>query len=105
MSRHPQKSSAPTHQVSPAWLIKAIILVLLAAAFCTYLALCLLFRQGQWQLVLHPVHSNGATPNTPDIVRFGPDDSGTPQLVGVWLPATSGARYAETTILFLPGGD
>ncbi len=91
--------------VSPAWLIKAIALVLLAAALCTYVALCLLFRQGQWQLVLHPVHFSSAPPNTPDVVRFAPDDSGTPQLVGTWLLAAPGARYSETTILFLPGGD
>jgi pimeloyl-ACP methyl ester carboxylesterase len=105
MSRRTAKSPAQTHQVSPVWLIKAFGLVLLAAALCTYLALCLLFRHGQWQLVLHPSHSNSGPPGTPEIVRFGPDDSGTPQLVGIWLPAASGARYSKTTILFLPGGD
>ncbi len=97
--------SSPAEQVSPAWLIKAMTLALLAAALCTYLALCLLFHQGQWQLILHPARAGNAAPDTPDIVRFAPDDSGIPQLVGIWLPATPGARYAQTTILFLPGGD
>jgi uncharacterized protein len=100
-----QVSPARTEQVSPAWLAKAIALVVLAAAICTYLSLCLLFRQGQWQLVLHPIHADSAPPNTPDVVRFAPDDSGTPQLTGLWLPASPHARYASTTILFLPGGD
>ena len=103
----PKSSASPARaeQVSPAWLARAIGLVLLAAALCTYFALCLLFRQGQWQIVLHPVHANSAPPDSPDIVRFAPDDSGTPQLIGVWLPASPEARYASTTILFLPSGD
>lgn len=103
----PKAPASPhrTEQVSPVWLAKAIGLVLLAAALGTYLALCLLFSHGQWQIILHPAHANFTPPNSPDIVRFAPDDSGTPQLVGVWLPALPGARYASITILFLPSGD
>jgi uncharacterized protein len=99
------KSTAPTETVSPSWLLKAISLVLLAAALCTWLTLCLLFYRGQWQLVLHPVHRSAAPPASAETIRFGPDESATPQLTGIWLPTAPGARYATTTILFLPAGD
>jgi pimeloyl-ACP methyl ester carboxylesterase len=95
--------------VSPMWLVKAIAVTIVAALFCGYLTFCLLFYQGQWQLVLHPIR----TPSTPtsiagipyQLVHFGPDESATPQLTGWWIPAAPDARYANTTILFLPGSD
>jgi len=99
------KPAAPAETVSPSWLVKAITLVLFAAALCTWLTLCLLFYRGQWLIVLHPVHSKAAPVPSSDTVRFGPDESATPQLAGIWLPAGPGARYAVTTILFLPAGD
>ncbi|WP_263365599.1 alpha/beta hydrolase [Edaphobacter bradus] len=94
-----------TEAVNPLWLLRALGLVLVAALLCSYLALCLLFLQGQWQIVLHPIHSDAKPPATPEAVHFGPDESAIPQLLGVWMPVASGARYATTTILFLPGGD
>jgi len=107
MPRPTPKTTPPAQTVTvhPFWLLKALALVLLAALFCTYLALCLLFYRGQWQLVLHPVQNSAGPLAASDVVRFGPDESATPQLVGRWLPAAAGARYASTTILFLPGGD
>ena len=95
--------------VDPAWLVKAISLVVLAALICGYLTLCLLFSQGQWQLVLHPVRTTSA-PQTIvgapyQLVRFGTDETGMPQLTGWWIPAEPSGRYAQTTILFLPGAD
>jgi pimeloyl-ACP methyl ester carboxylesterase len=92
--------------VSHTWLIKAIGFTILAALICGYITLCLLFYQGQWQLVLHPQRTTAKTlagQNTS--IHFGPDESATPQLTGMWLPAAPGARYAKFTIVFLPDGD
>lgn len=108
MSRFTRKTTplaSQTEIVSPIWLAKALGLVLLVALLCTYLTLCLFFLQGQWQIVLHPIRSKTPPPANSPVVRFGPDESATPQLVGVWLPALPGARYGETVILFLPSGD
>jgi uncharacterized protein len=95
--------------VDPAWLLKAIAFTVLAALFCGYLTICLLFYQGQWQLVLHPVRT-AASPQSIagipyDLIHFGPDDSATPQLTGWWIPSAPGGRYANTTLLFLPSSD
>lgn len=91
------------------WLVKAIAVTVLAALLCGYLTFCLLFYQGQWQLVLHPTHSSAAPASiagTPyDLIHFGPDESATPQLTGWWIPAATGAPYAHLTVLFVPGSD
>jgi uncharacterized protein len=53
--------------------------------------------------VLHPTHAAaGGTGLPSEVVRFGMDASGTPQLTGEWIPAgpTSGA-----TVLYLRPGD
>jgi uncharacterized protein len=108
-SRHTPPTSAPPEVVSPLWLVKAIGITILAALFCGYLTFCLLFYQGQWQLVLHPVRTSAAPASIAGIpyqlIHFGPDESATPQLTGWWIPSSPGARYAHTTILFLPSGD
>jgi hypothetical protein len=104
-----KQTSAPNEVVSPIWLVKAIALTSLAALFCAYLTFCLLFYQGQWQLVLHPTR----TPTSPssiaglpyELIRFGPDESATPQLTGWWIPSDRGGRYAHLTILFFPDGN
>jgi pimeloyl-ACP methyl ester carboxylesterase len=95
--------------VSPIWLVKAIVLTIVAALLCGYLTLCLLFYQGQWQLVLHPTRTSASPVSIAgiayELIRFGPDESATPQLTGWWIPATPGSRYASITILFLPDGN
>jgi uncharacterized protein len=100
---------APPDVVSPIWLVKAIVLTIVAALLCGYLTLCLLFYQGQWQLVLHPTRTSASPASiagTPyELIRFGPDESATPQLTGWWIPAAPGSRYAPITILFLPDGN
>jgi len=109
----PDKRPAPqrNHQeeVSPVWLIKAIAFTILAALFCGYLTLCLLFYQGQWQLVLHPIRTSAPPASIEgvsyELVRFDPGDSATPQLTGWWIPSDPGGRYAHLTILFLPDGN
>ena len=61
---HPSQTSArtqPRKTSDPLWLIKAIAFTILVALFCGYLTLCLLFYQGQWQLVLHPTRTSAAS--------------------------------------------
>lgn len=109
----PQQPNAQLQQqlevVDPRWLIKAMGITLVAAAICSWITFCLLFYQGQWQLVLHPKRTDSAPQSiggaTYDLVHFGVDASAVPQLVGWWIPAVAGARYSDITVLFLPGGD
>jgi hypothetical protein len=106
--RRPQ-SPAPPETVDPAWLVKAIAGAVLVALVCGYLALCLLFYQGQWQIVLHPARTTTA-PQLIDgapfqVIHFGPDETAIPQLTGWWIPAPPNGRYATATVLLLPGGD
>jgi pimeloyl-ACP methyl ester carboxylesterase len=100
---------APPDVVSPVWLVKAIVLTVLAALLCGYLTFCLLFYQGQWQLVLHPTRTSASPASIAglryELVRFGPDESTTPQLAGWWIPAAPGSRFSSITILFLPDGN
>ena len=99
----------PPDVVSPVWLIKAIALTIVAALLCGYLTFCLLFYQGQWQLVLHPIRTSANPASIAgipyELIRFGPDESATPQLTGWWIPSAPGGRYASITILFLPDGN
>jgi uncharacterized protein len=99
----------PSDVVSPIWLVKAIALTILAALFCGYLTLCLLFYQGQWQFVLHPTRTSASPTSIAgipyELIRLGPDESATPQLTGWWIPSDPGGRYAHITILFLPDGN
>ena len=108
-SKHTPPTSAPPEAVSPLWLVKAIAITIVVALFCGYLTFCLLFYQGQWQLVLHPTRTSAAPVSIAgapyQLLHFGPDESATPQLTGWWIPASPGARYANTTALFLPSGD
>jgi pimeloyl-ACP methyl ester carboxylesterase len=105
--RTPQPASPEV--VSPIWLVKAIALTIVVALVCGYLTFCLLFYQGQWQLVLHPTRT-AASPisiaGVPyELIRFGPDESATPQLTGWWIPCEPGGRYSHLTVLFLADGN
>jgi pimeloyl-ACP methyl ester carboxylesterase len=99
----------PPDVVSPIWLINAIALTIVAALLCGYLTFCLLFYQGQWQLVLHPTRTSANPASISgipyELIRFDPDESATPQLTGWWIPAAPAGRYATITILFLPDGN
>ena len=99
----------PPDVVSPIWLVKAIALTILAALFCGYLTLCLLVYQGQWQFVLHPIRTSASPTSIAgipyELIRFGPDESATPQLTGWWIPSDPGGHYVHLTILFLPDGN
>jgi uncharacterized protein len=108
-SKRTPPTNAQPEVVSPLWLLKAIAATIIAALVCGYLTLCLLFYQGQWQLVLHPTRTStppASIAGIPyELIHFGPDESATPQLTGWWIPSSPDAHYAHTTILFLPGAD
>ena len=90
-------------QVQLSWLLAALGLLGAAAVLCAYLSLCLLFFQGQWQLLYHPASLGKQTPADAGLpfvpVQFGADDRGTPRLTGWWLPAPAPAH----TVLYLHG--
>lgn len=101
----PRSASAqPPPTVSGRWLLGALLLTFVLAAGCAYGVLCLLFYQGQWQLLFHPSRSVQATPAAAglrfDDIRFDVTDAGKPRLDGWWIPAP-GAGAA--TILYLHG--
>lgn len=109
-SRGPKSAepSNPPATVSARWLLTAVALTLLLAAFCGYGALCLLFYQGQWQMLFHPSRSITSTPASAGLsyndVRFDVDEIGVPQLDGWWIPAAPRASWAADTILYLHDG-
>ncbi len=104
-----KQQPAQFEPVNPAWLLKALAITILAALFCGYLTICLLFYQGQWQLVLHPTRTTASPQSIAgipyELIHFGPDESAIPQLAGWWIPSAPAGRYANTTLLFLPGAD
>ncbi|HEY0784582.1 MAG TPA: alpha/beta hydrolase [Acidobacteriaceae bacterium] len=100
--------AAAAAQVSLRWLLTALGVVVAGAVGCTFLALCLLFAQGQWQLLYHPGQpgSRGETPAAVGLgytaVRFGNSDGGMPELTGWWVPAATDAP--APTVLYLHDG-
>lgn len=130
MSGPPPRRQAPvTHPsahevVDPRWLAKALGLTVVAAIVCAWLALCGLYYQGSWQLVLRPVKSIAQTPAAAGIpfheIRFDASDTGQPRLTGWWISAAMPAaspqstasnsdfknlpQYAADTILYLHDG-
>ena len=108
-NRNPYALNPNPEVVDPRWLLKALGLMLLLALVCGYLTLCVLFYQGQWQLVLHPSRSKPAPATIGgapiDIVQFGIDESATPQLTGWWIPGAPDSGYVSSTVLYLPSGD
>ena len=105
MAKRPPQPAAEPLSVSPRWLIGAFALSLLLAALCGYAALCLLFYQGQWQLLYHPSRAVSSTPASAglafDEVHFDVNNAGQPQLNGWWIPAPAGAPYPAATVLYL----
>ena len=92
--------------VDPKFLMRALPVTIFAAFVCAYLAMCLLFWQGSWQLILHPAHTGPAGTGLPaESVRFGVDEGGQPQIQGEFLPAAPGSASAATTVLYLRPGD
>jgi uncharacterized protein len=81
-----------------------MVIALVAAVFCVWGALCLIFWQGSWQLLYHPASAVKRTPSAAGLafesIEFGVDQSGQPQLRGWWIPGQG--RY---TAISLHGAD
>jgi uncharacterized protein len=97
----PQQPLASTR-----WILGALAATLLFAVFCVYVTFCLLFWQGQWQLVFKPSRTITATPASAglkyDDIRFDSTETGVLQLDGWWIPANNQA--AANTLLYLHDG-
>ena len=95
--------------VSGRWLLAALCATIAGAAVCCWLALCLLFWQGSWQLLYHPAAAVTRTPASAglafDRVAFAATDVGVPRLKGWWIPASPGAARARFTVIYLHGQD
>ena len=99
----PRPAGPPT--ISFRWLVTAFASTLLFAGLCWYGALCLLFWQGQWQLLFHPSHAMTATPASSGIpyqeTHFASSLTGEPTLDGWAIPAAPGSKYGTATVLYL----
>jgi uncharacterized protein len=95
--------------VSARWLLRALLLAIGGAIVCAYLALCLLFWQGQWQILFHPSLTVNATPTSVGIrfdeIRFDDTETGELQLTGWWVPGQPESPYSRTTVLYLHDGN
>jgi len=96
----PPRGSSPSAApptVSGRWLLSAIGLVVVAALFCAWGTLCILFWQGSWQLLYHPQSAVTQTPASDNLpfesIGFDTTVSGEPQMRGWWIPAASPARF------------
>lgn len=104
---HDMQHQPPTafSNVSPLWLLKAAAAAFLAALALAWLALCLLYWQGSWQLLYHPKSEITRTPASAGLafeaINFAATETGVTQLTGWWLPNANASR----TILYLHGAD
>lgn len=101
----PLPPGEPHSLISGRWLLIAFLITIAAALACVYATMCLLFYQGQWQMLFHPSRTVTATPANAGLawqeVRFEATEAGAPQLDAWWIPAASDAPYATDTVLYL----
>ena len=100
---------APQQPLASArWILGGLAATVGLAVVCVYITFCLLFWQGQWQLVFKPSRSITATPAALglkyDEISFDATETGTLQLNGWWIPADPNAPYAADTLLLLHNG-
>lgn len=97
----------PPPTVSARWLVAAIVVTFIGAAVCGYGALALLFYQGQWQMLFHPVRAITTTPAFAGLpfeeIHFDVTNAGNPRLDGWWMPAPPAVAAVDGTILYLHG--
>jgi pimeloyl-ACP methyl ester carboxylesterase len=96
---------APQQPLASArWLLGAGLATLGLALLCVYITFCLLFWQGQWQLVFKPSPAITSTPSSVglkyDEIQFDATETGILQLNGWWIPSD---QPATETLLFLHG--
>jgi pimeloyl-ACP methyl ester carboxylesterase len=108
-SAAPDLSGAP-QLIDPRWILKALAVVLAVALLLSWGTLCLLWYQGQWQLVLHPSRTVATTPASVGLqfteLHFADDTTGLPQLNG-WLISATGSTLTPSapTALLLHSAD
>jgi pimeloyl-ACP methyl ester carboxylesterase len=97
--------TGPFPNVSPRWLLGAAAIVIATALAFAWLTLCLLYWQGNWQLLYHPSPTITRTPASADLayepIHFAATETGVTQLTGWWLPSPN----ASHTVLYLHGAD
>jgi uncharacterized protein len=101
----------PLHPRNPPvdlkWILGALGGILLAAVLLLYGSLCLLFWQGEWQLIFHPSNVVSRTPASLglgfDELRFGATETGELPLDGWWVPSNAAPSAASMTVLYLHG--
>jgi uncharacterized protein len=112
----PQKHTPPPGWKSPLtpqqplasarWILGGFAATILLAALCVYATFCLLFWQGQWQLVFQPSRIITVTPASVgmkyDEIRFDATETGILRLNGWWIPADRSGSAG--TLLFLHDG-
>ncbi len=110
VSRRDNSSSTPRSApptVSGRWILSAIGIVVIAAVFCAWATLCLLFWQGSWQLLYHPSSRIAQTPAAANLafepVGFAATGNGQPRLRGWWIEAAPNAPLSRYTVLYLHG--
>jgi pimeloyl-ACP methyl ester carboxylesterase len=97
--------------IDPRWLLKALAITLAVALLLAWGTLCLLWYQGQWQLVLHPSRTVATTPASVGLnfteLHFADDATGVPQLHGWLIPAAPADTLtpAAPTALLLHAAD
>jgi hypothetical protein len=96
---------APQQPLASArWIVGAGLATLGLALLCVYTTFCLLFWQGQWQLVFKPSPAITSTPSSVglkyDEIQFDATETGILQLNGWWIPAD---QPATDTLLLLHG--
>ncbi len=97
-----KRPAGPAETVSGRWLLGALATAVAGSLVLGWLALCLVYWQGAWQLLYHPKTPVLRTPAAEGLsfapVRFAAAENGTPQLAGWWVPAAGQAKY---TVLVL----
>ena len=96
---------APQQPLASArWILGAGVASIGLAMLCVYLTFCLLFWQGQWQLVFKPSPAITSTPSSVglkyDEIQFDATETGILQLNGWWIPAD---QPSTQTLLLLQG--
>jgi pimeloyl-ACP methyl ester carboxylesterase len=105
-----KRSTANPASVPPTvpgkWLLVAGALAVAAALICAWGTMCILFWQGNWQLLYSPTSAVTRTPasvNLPfESVGFATNSAGEPQLNGWWIPALAQPRF---TAVYFHGAD
>jgi pimeloyl-ACP methyl ester carboxylesterase len=87
-------------------MLVAVSVATLAAGFCAWATLCLLFWQGSWQLLYHPASAVARTPASVglafDAVGFAATEAGEARLKGWWIAGNADSRF---TAIYLHGAD